>query len=78
VSTFGTTGRCSDIAAFARYFDDLETRVATLLREGTGLAELGERSNLPQYERWDRYGELHRANASRAYLRLERALFDGP
>ena len=78
VSTFGAVGRCSDIAAFARYFDDLETRVATLLREGTGLAELGERSDLPQYAGWEHYEALHRANASRAYLRLERALFDAP
>jgi glyoxylase-like metal-dependent hydrolase (beta-lactamase superfamily II) len=78
VSTFGSVGRCSDIAAFVRYFDDLETRVATLLREGTGLAELGEHSELPQYAGWDRYGALHRANANRAYLRLERALFDSP
>ena len=78
VSTFGAVGRCSDIDAFARYFDDLGTRVAALLREGVGLAELGERSDLPQYAGWDRYEALHRANASRAYLRMERALFDRP
>ncbi len=78
VSTFGAVGRCADIDSFARYFNDLETRVATLLREGTGLAEVGERSGMPQYAGWERYEELHRANASRAYLRLERALFDAP
>lgn len=77
VSTFGAVGRCSDIDAFARYFNDLETRVAALLREGKGLAEVGERSDLPQYAGWDRYEMFHRANASRAYLRLERALFEG-
>lgn len=72
----GAPGRCSDIEAFGRYFSDLDTRVAALLKEGTGLAEVGERSELPDYRSWDRYEELHRANANRAYLRLERALFD--
>jgi hypothetical protein len=78
VSSYGAIGRCSDIDAFGRYFSDLDARVATLLREGTGLAEVGDRSDLPQYSGWGRYEELHRANASRAYLRLERALFDAP
>jgi hypothetical protein len=78
VSTFGAVGRCSDIAAFARYFDDLEARVGALLREGTGLAELGARCDLPRYASWDRYEDLHLANASRAYLRLERDLFHSP
>lgn len=74
----GPVGRCSDIAAFSRYFSDLDNRVAALLRDGTGLAEIGERSALSEYAGWDRYEELQRANASRAYLRLERALFDLP
>jgi glyoxylase-like metal-dependent hydrolase (beta-lactamase superfamily II) len=78
VPGYGPVGRCSDVAAFALYFIDLEDRVGTLLREGIGLGELDERCDLPKYSRWDRYDELHRANASRAYLRLEKALFDVP
>ena len=74
----GAIGRCSDIESFGRYFSDLEDRVAALLGDGTSLAELGGRCGLPQYASWGRYDELHRANATRAYLRLERALFDLP
>jgi glyoxylase-like metal-dependent hydrolase (beta-lactamase superfamily II) len=74
----GPVGRCSDIVPFALYFTDLEDRVGALLREGMGLGELDERCDLPKYSRWDRYDELHRANASRVYLRLEKALFDMP
>src|SRR4029077_14335039 len=43
VSSYGAIGICSDIDSFGRYFTDLETRVAELLHEGVGLAELGER-----------------------------------
>jgi glyoxylase-like metal-dependent hydrolase (beta-lactamase superfamily II) len=76
VGSYGAIGRCADIDSFARYFNDLETRVAALMRDGIGLAELGERCDMPGYASWDRYEALHRANASRTYLRLERALFD--
>ena len=78
VPSHGTIGRCSDIESFANYFNALDARVASLLRTGAGLAEVGERCDLPQYARWDGYEALHRANASRTYLRLERALFDVP
>jgi glyoxylase-like metal-dependent hydrolase (beta-lactamase superfamily II) len=78
VSGYGAIGQCSDIDPFARYFNDLETRVAALLREGIGLAEVGERCDMPEYASWDGYDALHRANANRTYLRLERALFDVP
>jgi len=78
VASHGAIGRCSDIDSFARYFSDLETRVAALMREGIGLAELGDRCDMPEYANWDRYDALHRANASRIYLRMERALFDVP
>jgi glyoxylase-like metal-dependent hydrolase (beta-lactamase superfamily II) len=76
VPSYGMTAQCSGIAGFARYFTDLDAHVAGLLREGVSLAELDARSDLPDYAGWDRYRTLHRANAGRAYLRLERALFD--
>lgn len=75
VPSYGAVGRCADIAAFGGYFRDLDDRVASLLRTGTSLAELGDRCELSQYRGWERYDELHRANASRAYLRLEKAAF---
>ena len=78
VPSHGSAGRCADIEAFASYFNDLDNRVASLLQAGTGLAEVGEGCEMPQYARWDGYEALHRANASRSYLRLERALFDVP
>jgi hypothetical protein len=76
VPSYGPAGRCSDIAAFTRYFTYLDDRVASLLRAGTSLAELADRCELPEYRGWERYDELHRANAGRAYLRLEKAAFD--
>ena len=76
IPSYGAIGRCSDIDSFARYFNDLETRVAALLRQDVSLAELDDRCEMPEYASWDRYDALHRLNASRAYLRLERALFD--
>jgi hypothetical protein len=78
VPSYGAPARCADIAQFERYFVDLEARVAALLREGVSLAELGARCELPGYAAWDRYDALHRSNASRAYLRLERDLFGMP
>lgn len=79
VPAFGPVGRCSDIGAFARYLEDLEARVAGLLRDGVGLAELARRAELPAYAAWDGYESRHARNAAHTYLRLERALFDeGP
>jgi glyoxylase-like metal-dependent hydrolase (beta-lactamase superfamily II) len=76
VPAHGPLGSCADVAGFAGYLADLDTRVAGLLRDGVSLAELDRASALPHYAGWERYDELHRANASRTYLRLERALFD--
>lgn len=78
VPAHGALGRCADIAAFSRYFSDLDDLVAARLRDGTGLADIGERSALPEYANWDRYEELHRANANRSYLRLEREMLGLP
>ena len=76
ISGFGPVGRCSDIAAFARYFAALEDRVATLIKDGVSLAESRIRSDLPAFARWDQYETLHFRNAQRAYLRLERSQFE--
>jgi len=75
VPAYGPPGRCADIPRFTRYFNDLDARVRALLRAEVSLAELGDRADLPAYAAWARYDALHRANASRAYLRLERELF---
>jgi glyoxylase-like metal-dependent hydrolase (beta-lactamase superfamily II) len=76
IPTYGPLGSCADIDAFARYFIRLESHVAMLIHEGVGLAELNERCDLPEYADWDQYDPLHRQNANRAYVRLERALFE--
>jgi glyoxylase-like metal-dependent hydrolase (beta-lactamase superfamily II) len=78
VPSHGPAGSCADIGGFARYLADLDALVSRLLGEGVSLGELDRASALPGYAGWERYDELHRANASRAYLRLERALFDAP
>ena len=76
VPSHGSLGSCRDIDAFAGYLAELDARIAVLLRDGVGLAQVDGRADLPTYEGWDRYAELHRANANRAYLRQERAAFD--
>jgi len=76
VPAHGPFGSCGDIAGFARYLADLDASVAGLIAGGVSLAGLDAASALPRYATWERYAELHRANASRTYLRLERALFD--
>lgn len=78
IPAFGPAARCADIAEFARYFSDLDAHVERLVRDGVGLAELGARADLPEYAGWQGYDSVHRANASRAYLRHERALFGLP
>lgn len=76
VPGYGPIGSCADVAAFARYFAELETRIRELLRQGVGLAELRSQSDLPEFARWDQYETLHPQNANRTYLRLERSLFE--
>jgi glyoxylase-like metal-dependent hydrolase (beta-lactamase superfamily II) len=73
VPSYGPIGSCADIAAFDRYFAELESRVGALLKEGVSLAELRDRCGLPEFAQWDQYQTLHPQNANRTYLRLERA-----
>ena len=75
VPGYGPVGSCADVAAFGQYFDELESRVDALMKEGVSLAELRNRCDLPQFARWDQYETLHLQNANRTYLRLERAQF---
>jgi hypothetical protein len=62
------------------YFAALDERVRELVAAGVGLADVAQRAELPQFSGWDRYQQLHAANANRAYLAAERAGFadDGP
>ena len=73
IPAYGAIGSCRDIQAFARYLSDLDAHVAALLSRGVTLGELDAQADMPAYAAWDRYGLLHRANASRIYLRLESA-----
>jgi len=75
VPGYGPVGTCADVAAFGQYFAELEIRVDALMKEGVSLAELRNRSDLPQFARWDQYETLHPQNANRTYLRLERSQF---
>ncbi|HZZ92142.1 MAG TPA: MBL fold metallo-hydrolase [Usitatibacter sp.] len=78
VPAYGSIGSCADIAPLARYLDDLEQAVASLLAQGVDLGELDAKADLPAYASWMRYSDLHRANAARVYLRLERAQLAHP
>jgi glyoxylase-like metal-dependent hydrolase (beta-lactamase superfamily II) len=76
VPGYGPIGNCSDIDGFAAYFVATENRVKALLDSGVSLAELRDRSNLPEFARWDQYQTLHPQNAAQIYLRLERLQFE--
>ena len=75
VPGYGPVGTCADVAAFDRYFAQLESRVEALMKAGVSLAELRSRCDLPQFAWWDQYETLHPQNANRTYLRLEQAQF---
>ena len=75
---YGPIGKCADIRAFTDYFAALDSRVETLMKSGVSLAELRDRSDLPEFARWDQYGLLHPQNANYTYLRLERLQFECP
>ena len=72
VPAHGRIGACADIEPQAHYLGELEARVRELFARGVELADVGGASELPQYASWERYPALHRTNATRIYLRLER------
>ena len=73
VPAYGPPADCSAIDSVDRYFAMLEACVRAQFALGTGLAEIGERCGMRAFADWDGYATLHRANASRAFLRVERA-----
>ena len=75
VPSYGSLGDCSGLRALGRYFVELDTRVQQLFNAGVGLAEVAQQSDLPEFAGWHGYATLHAANASRAFLRVERASF---
>ena len=75
VPSYGAIGDCSASDAVDRYFTMLDARVQRLFADGVGLAEVPARCDLPEFAAWDGYATLHRANAGRAFLRIERASF---
>jgi glyoxylase-like metal-dependent hydrolase (beta-lactamase superfamily II) len=76
IPAYGPIGTCADVDAFDHYLAELESRVAALMKEGVGLAELRNRCGLPEFARWDQYETLHPQNANRTYLRIERTQFE--
>jgi glyoxylase-like metal-dependent hydrolase (beta-lactamase superfamily II) len=75
VPAYGPIGTCADIAAIAHYLDALERHVEALVKGGVSLAELRDRSNLPEFAGWDQYDVLNPQNANYIYLRLEQLQF---
>jgi glyoxylase-like metal-dependent hydrolase (beta-lactamase superfamily II) len=71
VPGFGPPSGPEAIAATAEYLRALDTRVKTLYARSGSLLDALDQAGLPAYERWTRYGELHRRNAQHRYLQLE-------
>jgi glyoxylase-like metal-dependent hydrolase (beta-lactamase superfamily II) len=76
IAAHGPPADCSALAGLDRYFKALDARVRELLAEGVGLADVASRCELPEFSAWEGYATLHRANANRAFLRVERETFD--
>ena len=75
VPALGKLGTCADLQALDQYFAALDARVRELVAAGVGLADVARSVPLSQFAGWDRYDDLHAANANRAYLAVERANF---
>lgn len=75
IPAHGPPADCAALAALDAYFVALDARVRQLFDEGVGLADVAAQSELPRFSAWDGYATLHRANANRAFLRVERATF---
>ena len=73
IPTYGAIADCTAIDAADRYFAMLDDCVHAAFARGVGLAEIGAECGLPAFADWDGYATLHRANASRAFLNVERA-----
>ena len=73
IPAFGPVADCTAIDADDRYFALLDECVHAAFARGVGLAEIGAACGLPAFADWDGYATLHRANASRAFLNVERA-----
>jgi glyoxylase-like metal-dependent hydrolase (beta-lactamase superfamily II) len=78
VPAHGPIGTCRDIEAFRGYLEALDARVAELFARGVELGDVAAQCELPRYASWEGYADLHGANASREYLRLERAALARP
>jgi glyoxylase-like metal-dependent hydrolase (beta-lactamase superfamily II) len=73
IPAYGPVADCTAIDAADRYFALLDDCVHAAFARGVGLAEIGAECSLPAFADWDGYATLHRANASRAFLNVERA-----
>jgi hypothetical protein len=73
IPTYGAVGNCRAIDAADHYFTTLDDCVHEAFAGGTGLAEIGDACGMPAFAEWDGYATLHGANASRVFLRVERA-----
>jgi glyoxylase-like metal-dependent hydrolase (beta-lactamase superfamily II) len=73
IPAFGPVDDCTAIDATDRYFALLDDCVRAAFARGVGLAEIGAQCELRAFADWDGYATLHRANASRAFLNVERA-----
>ena len=72
IASYGQVGDCDAIDATDRYFAMLDDCVRKAFAAGTGLADIGAVCDMPAFAEWDGYATLHGANASRAFLRVER------
>ena len=66
----GPTGTKADLAAYRRYYEDLETRVAAGIAKGQSLEEIQAAKIMDEYKDWIEYDEDNDINIANAYKTL--------
>jgi glyoxylase-like metal-dependent hydrolase (beta-lactamase superfamily II) len=68
----GPVSSAQALSLVDQYLSALQTRVRQLVNDGTSLLDAPDATELPAFAHWDQYDNVHRRNASVAFLRFER------
>jgi len=66
----GPTGSKADLAAYRRYYEDLEARVAARIAKGQSVEEIQAAKIMDEYKDWIEYDEDNDINIANAYKTL--------
>ena len=73
----GPISSVAELDNLVDYLNALQEVVEQAFRAGIGLGSVAESSQLPQYEQWPLYDNVHNKNVEHQYLEVERRILDG-